>query len=664
MCGIAGIVSKKVTLHDLKLMLMMLSHRGPDELGTYVDPEAGIGNARLSILDPVNGTQPVYDPSREVAVVLNGEIFNYIELRSALEKKGYVFRTHTDTEVLLNCYLEYGDSFLADLNGQFSIAIWDRKKRSLLLARDRMGITPLFFYRSKDFFVFSSEIKALLVHKAVPKEINGKALDQIYTFWVPVGKHTILSGIEELPPGKMLLLRDGKVDISSYWEWPFPSRVEDTTAVFEKEKERFVDVLDKAVGLRLRADVEVGAYLSGGIDSSAITALAARRIPASLKSYSVAFDEKDYDERSYQNLVARLCRTKHTMINCSHENIEKSFRDVIWSTETPIFRTAPTPLFLLSQAVNRDAIKVVLSGEGSDEILLGYDLFREHKIRKFWSRQPESAIRPQLFKKLYAYLPHFKNPRYANLTIQFFKSTLLQKSPFYSHTVRWNNNAVNKVYFSEDLRQDLAGYDALREIESILPGDYFKATDIDQAQYLEIMTLLRGYLLASQGDRMTMSHSVEGRYPYLDHEFIAYANALPATFKLSGLKDKHILRESMRDLLPQEICRRPKIAYQAPEIRPFVRLDKTASGLVDRHMSKEAIGGYGLYQWPLVEGLIEKVRNASLERLGTRDNMAFVQILSTQLFCEMFMHEDLRDMAEKRLAANKIPFNVGISKGR
>jgi asparagine synthase (glutamine-hydrolysing) len=346
--------------------------------------------------------------------------------------------------------------------------------------------------------------------------------------------------------------------------------------------------------------------------------------------------------------VAAEYHTKHRTFECGDEDINDRFERAVWHTETPLFRTAPTPLNLLSERVRNDGIKVVLTGEGADEVLLGYDIFREVKIRRFWSRQPGSSWRQQLFKKLYAYLPQFSNPRFANLSIESFRGTLQSDSPFYSHLIRWNNNAANKIYFSEALRGGLGDYDALAELESMLPADYRRADDVDRAQYLEMITLLRGYLLSSQGDRMTMGNSVEARFPFLDHEFVEFASRLPRKFKLAGLRDKRILRESMDGFLPAEICQRPKFAYQAPEIRAFFAVGRPRSALVDTYLSDTVVREVGLFKSELVSSLLKKVETSGLARLGTRDNIAFVQMLSTHIFHKRFVQDRPSDANRER----------------
>ena len=589
-----------------------------------------------------------------VVLAFNGEVFNYVELRQELVRGGFRFRTRSDTEVILALYLEHGAEFPGHLNGQFAVSVWDPRDKKLLLARDRFGICPLFYHHKQGFFSFASEIKSLLTLPHVARRLDLRALDQIFTFWTAVGGRTAIQGICELLPGHTLVYKDDRVALRPYWSWPFPGQQDQLALPFAEALEEFQGRLARAVELRLRADVEVGSYLSGGIDSSAIVALAAQRFPERLRTYSVSFEEESYDERKYQDLVACHCSTRHKTVVCRETDIEDRFERVVWSTETPLFRTAPAPFGLLAEHVRDDGIKAVLSGEGSDEILLGYDLFREVKIRRFWRRQPQSRARPQLFKKLYAYLPQFSNPRFASLAIESFSQSLQSDSPFYSHLIRWANSAANKVYFSEEVASALGGYDALEELRTSLPGAYCAADDIDRAQYLEVATLLRGYLLSSQGDRMSMSSSVEGRFPFLDHELVAFANRLPRSYKLSGLRDKRILRESMRGLLPVEIISRPKFAYQAPEIRAFVRRGQRHGPLTNEYLSDEAIGVAGLFNPSVVRLLLRKIELSGLARLGARDNMAFVQMLSAHIFHRAFISTDVRQLAKSRLKARPV----------
>ncbi|MCC6405967.1 MAG: asparagine synthase (glutamine-hydrolyzing) [Planctomycetes bacterium] len=647
MCGIAGIIAPAPELLDLELMLALLEHRGPDGLGTHVERGAAIGATRLSIVDHAGGRQPMRHADTGVVIVFNGEVFNHPELRAELELDGYRFRTRSDTEVILALYLELGLAFPERLNGQFAVAIWDPRDQRLVLARDRFGICPLFYQDTPGRFAFASELKSILTLPQPKARLDLRALDQIFTFWTTVAGRTAIEGISELLPGHTLVHERGRSTLRSYWSWPFPGQQERSGMSFERALERFDEELSRAVALRLRADVEVGSYLSGGIDSSAIVALASESVDA-LRTYSVGFVDESYDEREHQELVARHCSTRHKTVVCRDSDIEGRFERVVWSAEMPLFRTAPAPMQMLSESVRADGLKAVLSGEGADEVLLGYDLFRETKIRRFWRRRPSSTQRPRLLEKLYSYLPQFANPRFSRLAIRSFGQSLESESPFYSHLIRWGNNAANRVYFSEAVNARLAGYAALDELEASLPHAYFAADELDRAQYLEIATLLRGYLLSSQGDRMNLSSSVEGRYPFLDHEFVAFANGLPRAYKLAGLRDKHILRRSMRARLPESICARPKFAYQAPDIRAFAGRDRALGQLATEYLGDAAVRAAGLFDPDAVAVLRTKVEQSSLSRLGARDDMAFVQMLSTHVFLRQFIEADVRALAVSR----------------
>jgi asparagine synthase (glutamine-hydrolysing) len=648
MCGIAGIVSTGDHQAEVDLMLAAIAHRGPDEFGTFTGPGVSMGTARLSIVDLAHGQQPIRDEKTGVVIVLNGEIFDFLDLRKDLVAKGHQFLTRSDTEVALRLYLEHGESFPRFLNGQFAIAIWDPRTQALLLTRDRFGICPLYYFETDGFFSFASEIKALLINRRIARKPNLRALDQIFTFWTPIGHHSAIEGINELLPGCSLIMHGRQIKVSPYWQWPFPELQVKSNLSFKEATAEFIEQLTGSIALRLQADVEVGSYLSGGIDSSAIVALACGRLLKPLKTYSVQFGEPSYDESPYQSIVADLFKTRHTAVLCQDEDIDVRFRRVIHHTECPVFRTAPTPLNILSEKVREDGIKVVLTGEGADEILLGYDIFRETKIRRFCSKFPDSKTRPQLFKRLYQYLPQFSNPRYANVAIESLKKTLNSSSPFYSHQIRWSNNAANKAYFSDNLRASLGSYNCLEEMESLMPADYFSVGDVNKAQYLETITLLRGYLLSSQGDRMMLGNSVEGRFPFLDHKMLQFTNSLPEKYKLCGLRDKHILREAMKGYLPETIVRRPKFAYQAPEIRAFFRKKNQPSVLIDQYLCDRALNGTGLFDTNLVGRLLNKIQGSELDRLGTRDNMAFVQILSTQILFEQLIKNDVRQEAVKQ----------------
>jgi asparagine synthase (glutamine-hydrolysing) len=460
MCGIAGILNinerREVSSDTLERMLSAIRHRGPDEFGIYSNDHVGFAHARLSIIDLSGGQQPMSNEDGKVWITFNGEIFNYLELRKDLLKRGHSFSTHSDTEVIVHLYEEYGEGCLEHLNGQFAFAIWDGNNRKLFLARDRAGIRPLFYSSSHNKFYFASEIKAIFATGEIERNIDPSAIDQIFTLWCTVSPATAFKGVYELPPGHYLLVQDGNVLIRKYWDIDFSDDL--TGLSFAEAKERLRYLLTDATMLQLRADVPVGAYLSGGLDSSVTTALIRQLNQSPLMTFSVAFEDKDYDESQYQREMASALGVEHHEVRCKYSDIGDNFPEVIWHTEKPILRTAPAPLFLLSKLVRDNGLKVVLTGEGADEVLGGYDIFKETKIRQFCARFPESRRRPLLLKKLYPYLPAFQNQSGAYKEVFFSDGISDVSDPLFSHRPRWKTTSMTRLFFSEELKE-MAGKD-------------------------------------------------------------------------------------------------------------------------------------------------------------------------------------------------------------
>jgi len=616
-----------------------IAHRGPDESGIAALGGAGLCHTRLSIVGLADGQQPMALDGGRLIIAFNGEVFNYVELREGLIARGRVFRTSSDTEVILHLYDEKGPDCLADLNGDFAFAIWDAPRRRMFLARDRMGVRPLFHTTVGDTLFFASEVKALLQVPGVDAAMDPFALDQIFTLWAPIAPRTAFKGIEELEPGHMMIVEPGGRTIRPYWSLSFPeagapSRHGDERAAAEELRALLTD----ATRLRMRADVPVGSYLSGGLDSSVISALASGMTPETLRTFSVAFDSAEHDESAFQNEVAAALGTLHATVRCGEGDIASVFPDVVRFTERPILRTAPAPLFKLSALVRERGLKVVLTGEGADEVFAGYDIFKEARVRRFCARQPGSRIRPHLFRKLYPYLPGLKQQSAEYLAAFFGAGTDSPEDPLFSHKPRMRATGAAKLFFSADLREQLAGYDAAEDLASRLPEAFSRWHPLHQAQYLESRFLLPGYILSSQGDRMAMAHGIEGRFPFLDHRLVEFAATLPPEMKLKGLVEKHILREATRDLLPESILRRTKQPYRAPDSQSFRGAGE--KDYVRDAMSVEKLAAGGLFNPASVSKLFAKSRQQPLT--GFRDNAAFVGILSSQLWLETFTGSRIR----------------------
>jgi len=618
-------------------MLGMIRHRGPDEFGIYLADGVGLGNARLSIVDLSGGQQPIGNEDGTLWIVFNGEVFNYVELRAELEARGHEFTTHTDTEVILHLYEELGPKCLARLNGQFAIAIYSERDRSLFLARDRLGVRPVFYTRSGGRLIFGSEIKAILAHPGISARFDPVALQQIFNYWSPLSPRSTFRDIHSLPPGHYLLMQNGRTEIAPYWTLDFAEAPEKSQPKLNGKisdyVEQFRELLVDATRIRLRADVPVGAYLSGGLDSSTIAAIIKKFGNSRLDTFSIAFSDPKFDESAHQKQMAEFLGTDHQVVYATHADIGRVFPDVIWHTETPIMRTSPAPMFLLSKLVNDRKYKVVLTGEGADEFLAGYDIFKEAMVRRFWARQPGSTARPKLLARLYADISDLSATGEAYLKAFFGAGLTETHRPDYSHFIRWKNNRRCCKFFSEELGAAAAKEAGDVDGELPLPEDFKKWGPLEQAQYLEISIFLSQYLLCSQGDRPAMAHSVEGRFPFLDYRVVQFCTRLPARLKLNGLTEKYLLRRVASEWLPAEILARVKRPYRAPIHRSFfneARLD-----YVRDLLQPEAIRAAGLFNPAAVSQLVAKIEQN--RPLGETDDMALVGIISTQLVQKQFI---------------------------
>ncbi len=644
MCGIVGTLSltrpHPVREDWLRQMLAMIRHRGPDQFGIFLDEGVALGSARLSIIDVGAGQQPIANEDETVWVVFNGEVFNHVELRPLLEAKGHRFSTHTDTEVVLHLYEELGPECLRHLNGDFAVAIWDGRKRTLFLARDRVGVRPLFYTVADGALIFGSEIKALLADPRVGAEIDPVALDQIFTFWSPLAPRSVFRGIQEIPPGHYLLAGHGKLSLTQYWRHQFNAagdrRAEAVSpSAAEEYGEELEALLLDATRIRLRADVPVGAYLSGGLDSSIIAALIRNHCESHLDTFSIAFSDPKFDESCYQRQMAGFLGTDHQVVQASHADIGDVFPEVIWHTEIPILRTAPAPMFLLSKLVRDRRFKVVLTGEGADEFLAGYDVFKEAKIRRFWASQPSSTWRPLLLRRLYPDIAELGDTNIGFLSAFFADALTDTDSPCYSHAVRWRNTRRTRRFFSNELADTLRETGVGGGHPLSYPAEFANWGPLERAQYLESTIFLSEYLLSSQGDRVAMAHSVEGRYPFLDYRVIEFCDRLPPTLKLRKLQDKYLLRQLGRKVLPPEIWQRPKRPYRAPIHRSFFH-DSTPEYVRDV-LSPDSLKRTGFFKPGAVSQLVSKIDRGL--PLGETDDMALAGILSTELVHRAFISD-------------------------
>ena len=651
MCGIAGIVAlasgHPIHEQEIRAMLTPLRHRGPDGSGIHLGPGIGLGHARLSIVDLSGGAQPIYNETGRICVSFNGEIFNFVELREQLETTGHHFATRSDTEVIVHAYEQFGDDFVHHLNGQFAIALWDDEHRRLLLARDRAGILPLFHTTHGGRLLFASEVKALLPLLPDSPRLDAMALDQLFSFWTPISPRSLFRNIQELSPGHMLVVENGKARSVCYWDWQFPVDGDWHPGRADALADELHDLLADATRIRLRADVPVGAYLSGGLDSSALVALIRRNSSAPLKTFSIGFDDAALDESTHQKLLVDALGLDHHRALCSTGDIGAAFFDTIRHTESPVLRTAPVPMRLLSSRVRAEGYKVVLTGEGSDEVLGGYDIFKEAKIRRFWAQQIDSQWRAKLLQRLYPWLDSSGQQGIAYLR-NFYGIGLDQPgTPLFSHLTRFKTTSQCKQFFSPELNAELHASHTINAEQTLadsLPAALSTWHPFNRAQYLEMKTLMPGYLLNSQGDRMLCANSVEGRFPFLDHRVMEFAARLHPRFKMRVLNEKYLLKRAMKDLVPQAILDRHKQPYRAPDIPAF--FSGKPLDYVSDLLSENKIRAAGYFDPAKVRLLVAKARQG--RAVAFKDNMALVGILSTQIWHHHFVdgHAQTRRMAQ------------------
>ena len=540
---------------------------------------------------------------------------------------GRRFRTRSDTEVLLEAWRVWGPAALDRLNGQFAFAIHDTRDGSVTLVRDRFGVRPLFYAETGRALVFASECKALFASKLVSPSPDLAGLDETFTWWAPRAPRTVFAGIRQLEPGSWAIWRDGRLSTRRWWTPSYGAARPEPADVLEQ----LDDLLRSSVSLRLRADVPVGAYLSGGLDSTITSALAAQASPHQLRTFSIAFNDPSLDERAHQEVVARAVGSAHTVETAGLADIANAFPDVIRHAETPLVRTAPAPMYLLARRVRERGIKVVLTGEGSDEVFLGYDLFKEAVVRRFCLRQPTSVVRPRLFDRLYPYLA--PEVRRGELWRRFFLEAGAADDPLFSHGPRIALTSRIKEFYAADVRAALGATDVLSDWRASLPADFIRWSDLERAAYLEVTVLLPSYLLASQGDRMAMAHGVEGRLPFLDHRLFAFAASLPERTRLRGLREKDILRRWARTRVPAQVVERAKQPYRAPDAAAFFGPD--APAWVNDLLSPAAVRGAGLFDDAAIAGLTRRCRAGKAS--GFRENQALVAILSAQSWHDSFV---------------------------
>jgi asparagine synthase (glutamine-hydrolysing) len=605
-------------------MARAIRHRGPDGFGLALDAGAGLVSARLAIFDLPRGWQPIESEPHGSVLVYNGEVYNHPELRAELRRRGVTFETTCDTELVLRLLEADGLAALDRFNGQFAFAWWQPAQRRLTLVRDRFGVRPLYYaLRDDGSIVFGSEAKTLFASGEVVAAPDLAGIDDIFTLWGPRAPRTTFRGVHQVPAGSLVVWERGKIVAQRSWWRPDYHRPE----LVEGDLET---LLRDSVRLRLRADVPVGTYLSGGLDSSLITALAQKEIDHQLRTFSVAFKDPRYDERSHQEEVAGAIGTLHHVVEATSRDIADAFPDVVRHAEMPLIRTAPVPLFLLARQVREQGITVVATGEGADELFWGYEIFKEVVLRDLNRREPAQAA--ELLNEVYSYLGP-SAARRGPAWRRFLLETGADDAQLGSHLTRALATGTVKSFFAPDVASATSADDSLGRLRRELPSSFADWSPLERAAWLELSTLLEPNLLSAQGDRVSMAHGVEGRYPFLDHRVFAFASRLPAHEKLDGMTEKVALRRLAAKVLPIRIAERAKQPYRAPEIAPF--FDADAPEWVEELLSPAALAETGMWDERRVDGLLRRCRAG--RATGMRESMSFLGILSTQIWHREFI---------------------------
>lgn len=607
MCGICGIYNlenkRAVDEKILNDMLRTIRHRGPDGSGSLVLDHLALGFVRLSFLDLEGGMQPIWNENKTIAMICNGEIYNHQELRRRLTEKGHRFSTGTDVEVVLHLYEEEGPEFPKLLNGQFAVAVYDAEKRRLLLVRDQIGICPLFYTFSQGRLLFASEIKAILAYPGVERRLNLKAVDQLMNFPGIVAPQTFFEGIYALEPGHMLkICEESEIQNIEYWDLTY-QQGEDLGEAYYKERLR--ELLRKAIRLRLTADVPIGFYISGGLDSSVVACYIGKYLLNSMYSFSAEVGDGELNEGCFQTLVKECVQSRHYSVKVAEADIWDHLEQVIYHAEAGVKESYDVAAFLLSQLVQTSPAKAVLTGQGSDEFFYGYvgymvDLFRN--MQKGKMSEEERACNEKLWGD-----PFFRYER--------------------------NHPKIRQIHekvYSDRIRGELKNFSAIEE--SPVKVEKLKGMSSQQRRsYIDHKLRLSEHLLGEHGDRMFFSHSVEGRHPFLDMELLDFVTTIPDKYKLNGVNEKYILKKASEGIVPDEIVKRKKFPFQAPGMSAMIKNSAEIPYLEESLLKK-----YDVFDVSFVNHLKQVYRQDGFKLMGAYEIDYLLIVMTVMMLCERY----------------------------
>ena len=604
MCGISGIAlstrsARQLERDVVERMRDVLAHRGPDDTGIFLDGRVGLGHRRLSIVDVAAGHQPMTNEDGSLQIIFNGEIYNHADFRKELEGRGHVYQTHCDTETILHLYEEHGAACVNFLRGMFAFAIWNLKTRELFIARDRLGVKPLYYFLAEDgSLYFASEIKALFEAGAFKPEVNFTALPDYLANHATSNEETLYRGVTRLLPGHTLTWRDGRVEIRKYWDVHFTKA--DQNGRSDKDTiAEWSDLFRTSVRLRLMADVPLGMFLSGGIDSSAIAAVMSGMVDEPIQTFSVAFAEREANELAYARIVSEAFKTRHHEVTVSPEQFFQALPKLVWHEDEPLAHPSSVALYFVSELASKH-VKVVLTGEGSDELLAGYGRYRKTILNLSMGNRYQSFTPGILRDAVRAGIAGLPASRVRQKLLRSFLSV-----PSDIERIYFDNFAV----FPLSMQADLLSSATLERVGNVDPyagvRRVLQETDakslLDRLLYADIKTYLHELLMKQ--DQMSMATSIESRVPFLDHKLVEFTCSLPEHLKLHGRTTKHILRESMKGVLPEAILSRSKMGFPVP-IGAWFR--GAYRSIVDEYVLSERALARGIFNPVAVRQLVEK----------------------------------------------------------
>ncbi|HJZ69892.1 MAG TPA: asparagine synthase (glutamine-hydrolyzing) [Blastocatellia bacterium] len=560
MCGIVGMfgpeeaMTPERRLGVVAQMCQVIEHRGPDDDGFHIDGGLALGMRRLSIIDLFTGRQPISNEDDSIWIVFNGEIYNFKELRDDLISRGHVFQTGTDTEAIVHLYEDEGERCVERLRGMFAFAIWDKRERKLFIARDRVGVKPLHYCLAGETLIFASEIKSILQHPAVSREVNLEAISDFLTFGYVPDPASAFRGIFKLEPGHTLTFKDGRLTTRRYWDFNYHQNGEDGPPREETYyTQRIRELIAESVKLRLISDVPLGAFLSGGIDSSTVVAMMAREMNMPVKTFSIGFTESSFDELHYARITAKYFNTEHHEFIVTPD-VCKIVEEIIWHHDEPFADVSSIPTYIVSKMA-REHVTVILSGDGGDELFGGYDRYLVDRKREVFERIP-SFLRRNFMLRASRAIPR------ATYGKNFLRNAALDPDARYVDSISYFDEELKRNLLSSWVRGSLNGRDSSAAFRRLL-AEPRSPERLDHLLYLDSKTYLPGDIL-TKVDRMSMAHSIEAREPLLDHKLIEFVQSVPASLKLRGSVSKHVLKSAVRGLIPDEIVDRQKQGFGVP----------------------------------------------------------------------------------------------------